>query len=84
MSIEQNDRESEAVLRGVLGQMVGQSPTDQKARLDAVSKEATDLSAFVRRKPAPQSASASKRPAQEAATMDDSKRARVDDDAPST
>lgn len=70
------------MLKGILGQIVGQSPTDQKAKLDAVSKGATDLSSLVRRKPAAAQPSqqGSKRPAvDDAETEEDSKRARVDD-----
>lgn len=82
-SIEQNDQDNEAMLKGILGQIVGQSPTDQKARLEAASKEATDLSSLVRRKPASkpsqQEATASKRPAENEPTEGASKRARVDD-----
>lgn len=82
VSVEQNDQANEAMLKGILGQIVGQSPTDQKARLDAASKEATDLSSLVRRKPAskpsPQETTASKRPAEDA-SGGESKRARVDD-----
>lgn len=61
---------------------MGQSASDQKAQLDAASKGATDLSAFVKRKPANQPAPAetsSKRPAEEPATENGSKRTRVDD-----
>ncbi|CAG7936142.1 unnamed protein product [Penicillium nalgiovense] len=82
VSIEQNDQANEAMLKGVLGQIIGQSATDQKAQLDAASKGATDLSAFVKRKPAKQpsqqSETASKRPAEETAE-NGSKRSRVDD-----
>lgn len=82
ISIEQNDQANEAMLKGVLGQIIGQSATDQKAQLDAASKGATDLSAFVKRKPAKQAShqpeTASKRPAEESAE-NDSKRSRVDD-----
>lgn len=69
------------MLKGILGQIVGQSPTDQKARLDAVTKEATDLSGLVRRKPANQASQqvASKRPAEDTDAENDSKRARVED-----
>ncbi|KAJ5606952.1 hypothetical protein N7537_003571 [Penicillium hordei] len=82
VSIEQNDQANEAMLKGVLGQIIGQSATDQKAQLDAASKGATDLSAFVKRKPAKQAShqpeTASKRPAEESAD-NGSKRSRVDD-----
>ncbi|KAJ5199611.1 hypothetical protein N7472_004815 [Penicillium cf. griseofulvum] len=82
VSIEQNDQSNEAMLKGVLGQIIGQSATDQKAQLDAASKGATDLSAFVKRKPAKQptqeAETASKRPAEEPAE-NGSKRSRVDD-----
>ncbi|KAJ5150961.1 uncharacterized protein N7482_010213 [Penicillium canariense] len=81
VSIEQKDQENEAMLKGILGQIIGQSATDQKARLDAVSKEATDLSSLVRRKPAtqPSQQPSSKRPAEDASADGDSKRARVED-----
>ncbi|CAI7601706.1 unnamed protein product [Penicillium discolor] len=86
VSIEQNDQANEAMLKGVLGQIIGQSATDQQAQLDAASKGATDLSAFVKRKPAKQASqqpeTASKRPAEESAE-NGSKRSRVDDDASS-
>ncbi|KAJ5177492.1 uncharacterized protein N7500_000191 [Penicillium coprophilum] len=82
VSIEQNEHANEAMLKGVLGQIIGQSETDQKAQLDAASKGATDLSAFVKRKPAKQpiqqAETASKRPAEDPAE-NDSKRSRVDD-----
>ncbi|OQE44590.1 hypothetical protein PENCOP_c002G03644 [Penicillium coprophilum] len=82
VSIEQNEHANEAMLKGVLGQIIGQSETDQKAQLDAASKGATDLSAFVKRKsakqPTQQAETASKRPAEEPAE-NDSKRSRVDD-----
>lgn len=82
ISIEQNDQANEAMLKGVLGQIIGQSATDQKAQLDAASKGATDLSAFVKRKPVKQAShqpeTASKRPAEESAE-NGSKRSRVDD-----
>lgn len=78
-SIEQDDQSNEAMLKGILGQIVGQSPTDQKAQLEAVSEQATDLSSLVRRKPAAQQAP--KRPVEsdDSPADSDSKRARVDD-----
>jgi HAT1-interacting factor 1 len=83
VSVEQNDQANEAMLKGILGQIVGQSATDQKAQLEAASKGATDLSAFVKRKPAKQptqgSDSSTKRPAEEPAADHGSKRSRVDD-----
>ena len=79
------------MLNGILGQIVGQSATDQQARLDAVSKEANDLSSLVRRKPAPTASAAtqssstgsssSKRPAEDVSADNESKRARVDGEA---
>lgn len=82
-SIERNDQDNEAMLKGILGQIVGQSPTDQKARLEAVSQEATDLSSLVRRKPASKpsqhEATAFKRPADTEPSEGESKRARMDD-----
>ena len=81
-SIEQNNQADEAMLKGILGQIVGHSPTDQKARLDAASKGATDLSSLVRRKPnkpAQQETAAFKRPAEDESPEGETKRARVDD-----
>lgn len=70
------------MLKGILGQIVGQSPAEQKTKLDAVSREANDLSAFVKRKPATtqrsQQDSSHKRPA-EAVEEGDTKRTRVHD-----
>ncbi|KAJ5992874.1 hypothetical protein N7451_008598 [Penicillium sp. IBT 35674x] len=82
VSVDRGNQENEAFLKGILGQIVGQSVNDQKARLDSASKEATDLSSLVRRKPATQAASqstASKRPAGDAPSESGSKRTRVDD-----
>ncbi|KAJ5782201.1 hypothetical protein N7457_003975 [Penicillium paradoxum] len=83
VSIEHNDQANEAMLKGVLGQIIGQSATDQKAQLDAASKGATDLSAFVKRKsakqPTQQAETSSKRPAEESPVADGSKRSRIDD-----
>lgn len=82
VSLEEEDKGDEAMLKGILGSIVGQSATDQKARLDAVSQSATDLSSLVRRKPAKPAQQSSKRPAEDDAPADEgSKRARVDDDA---
>ena len=75
MSLEQS-REVEAVIKGIIGETIGQSPLEQKSRLESASKGATDLSAFVRRKPA------AKRSAErENQEGDDKKRTRLDDSA---
>ncbi|KAJ6113741.1 hypothetical protein N7523_007058 [Penicillium sp. IBT 18751x] len=82
-SLEQHNQPDEAMLKGILGQIVGHSPTDQKARLDAASKGATDLSSLVRRKhqkSAQQEASAVKRPAEDESPEGETKRARVDNE----
>lgn len=79
-SIKEQNQSNEAVLKGVLGQIVGQSPAEQKSKLDAASKGANDLSAFVKKKPADrasQGEASNKRPA-EASPDGDSKRTRVD------
>ncbi|RHZ49894.1 SHNi-TPR domain-containing protein [Aspergillus thermomutatus] len=52
VSVEQQNEESNTMLRGILGQIVGQSAVEQQARLEAITKDANDLSAFVKRKPA--------------------------------
>lgn len=75
---DDSNQENEAFLKGILGQIVGQSPADQKARLDAASKDATDLSSLVRRKPATQPAPSSKRPAEESPSEGSSKRVRAE------
>ncbi|BDD63801.1 hypothetical protein MPDQ_002510 [Monascus purpureus] len=83
-SIKQQDQEN-GFLKGIIGQISGQSPAEQKARLDAATKDATDLSALVRRKPAVKQSSlqqpATKRSA-EVAHDGDRKRARGEDSAP--
>lgn len=79
--MKEQNQSDEAVLKGVLGQIVGQSPTEQKSKLDAASKGANDLSSLVKRKPAKPSQggeTAHKRSAEEAEDSD-SKRARVDE-----
>lgn len=58
------------MLRGILGQIVGQPAVEQQARLEAITKDAKDLSALVKRKPAgiqrpPRSESTEKRSAPE-------------------
>lgn len=84
VSIEEQDRSNEAVLKGILGQIVGQSPSEQTARLNAATEGATDLSAFVKRKPAGSQSSrqpdSNKRPAEQAAEDTNTKRTRVSDD----
>ncbi|PYI00481.1 hypothetical protein BO78DRAFT_355519 [Aspergillus sclerotiicarbonarius CBS 121057] len=75
---------NENMLKGILGQIVGQSPSQQKARLDAVTREANDLSAFIKRKPSankpsPKNDAPAKRSAQEEAEGSDAKKPRVND-----
>ncbi|OJJ88037.1 SHNi-TPR domain-containing protein [Aspergillus glaucus CBS 516.65] len=82
--IEEQERSDEAVLKGILGQIVGQSTAEQTARLDAATKSATDLSAFVKRKPASGQSSqkpdsSNKRPVEQSSQGNDVKRARVSD-----
>lgn len=69
-----------AVLKGILGQIVGQSPAEQKTKLDAVSREANDLSAFVKRKQptSQQSQDPSHKRLAETTNEGDMKRTRVD------
>ncbi|KAL4937163.1 hypothetical protein BDV06DRAFT_203534 [Aspergillus oleicola] len=73
--------ESENMIKGLLGQIMGESATNKQTLLDTATNNATDLSAFVKRKPAANksASSASKRPAQEEADEGDFKKARVDD-----
>ncbi|KAH2024903.1 hypothetical protein KXV65_008825 [Aspergillus fumigatus] len=70
VSVEQQNKESDTMLRGILGQIVGQPAVEQQARLEAITKDAKDLSALVKRKPAgiqrpPRSESTEKRSAPE-------------------
>jgi HAT1-interacting factor 1 len=70
VSVERQNEESDTMLRGILGQIVGQPAVEQQARLEAITKDAKDLSAFVKRKPAgiqhpPRSGSTEKRSAPE-------------------
>ncbi|KAL4948329.1 hypothetical protein BDW69DRAFT_95027 [Aspergillus filifer] len=73
--------ESENMIKGLLGQIMGESATNKQSLLDTATQNATDLSAFVKRKPVPNNSasSAPKRSAQEQAQEGDTKRARVDD-----
>ncbi|KAL4917439.1 hypothetical protein BDW62DRAFT_83982 [Aspergillus aurantiobrunneus] len=85
VSVEKEfDDQSQYMIKGILGQIIGKPDSNKQSLLDAATKHATDLSAFVKRKPAgnkppQQASSASKRSAQEI-NKGDSKRARVDDD----
>ncbi|KAF7586356.1 hypothetical protein BBP40_009040 [Aspergillus hancockii] len=81
--LEDRDESSEAMLKGIMGQMMGQSPAEQRAQLAKVTKDANDLSAFVKRKsggnqPAPRVESTQKRLAQEGNQEGIAKRARFD------
>ncbi|KAL2866357.1 SHNi-TPR domain-containing protein [Aspergillus lucknowensis] len=83
VSVEREyDEQSESMLKGILGQIIGQSDSEKQSLLDAASRTANDLSAFVKRKPASkpsESSTAPKRAAQEETQEGDSKRSRVDD-----
>jgi HAT1-interacting factor 1 len=65
-------------LNGILGQIIGKSSTEQKARLDEVAKGANDLSSLVRRK-APSNSSGSKRPNESFEQEENAKRAKTED-----
>ncbi|KAI9045117.1 SHNi-TPR domain-containing protein [Aspergillus affinis] len=70
----EDDEQGEAVLQGLLGQIMGQSASEQKAKLDAVTKNANDLSSLVKRKPN----EGHKRPSHEDTPESNAKRARKD------
>ncbi|KAH8434747.1 SHNi-TPR domain-containing protein [Aspergillus melleus] len=79
----EDDKQGEAVLQGLLGQIMGQSASEQKAKLDAVTKNANDLSSLVKRKPTDGQASrkhdlAHKRSSSEDTPESNAKRARKD------
>lgn len=39
------------MIKGILGQIMGESDSDKQSLLDTATRNATDLSAFVKRKP---------------------------------
>ncbi|KAL4785826.1 hypothetical protein BJX76DRAFT_323194 [Aspergillus varians] len=84
VSVEKGfDDQSENMIKGILGQIMGETDSNKQSLLDAATQNATDLSAFVKRKPVSnkpvqQASAASKRSAQEETNESDSKRARVD------
>ncbi|KAL2787259.1 hypothetical protein BJX66DRAFT_16187 [Aspergillus keveii] len=85
VSVEQGiEEQSESMLKGILGQIIGQSDSEKQTLLDAASKNANDLSAFVKRKPASKSlqpsTAAPKRAAEEKKEDSESKRIRADDE----
>jgi HAT1-interacting factor 1 len=65
-------------LNGIIGQIIGKSPAEQKARLDEVAKGANDLSSLVRRK-TPSNSSNGKRPNESAEQEGNVKRAKPED-----
>ena len=69
------------MIKGLLGQIMGETATNKQSLLDTATQNATDLSAFVKRKSVPNNpaSSALKRSVQEQAQEGDTKRARVDD-----
>ncbi|KAE8365256.1 hypothetical protein BDV27DRAFT_105862 [Aspergillus caelatus] len=79
VSLEDNEQKND-MLKGILGQIMGQSPSEQMVQLDKVSKGANDLSAFVKRRSGSnqQLVSTQKRSAQESDQEGDVKRTRVD------
>ncbi|EAU34682.1 conserved hypothetical protein [Aspergillus terreus NIH2624] len=86
VSIEESNDKNEAFLKGILGQMMGETPAQQAARLDAATKNANDLSGLVKKRKQPSSqpsegaSSGQKRSAAENGE-DATKRARTDDSA---
>ncbi|PKY02906.1 hypothetical protein P168DRAFT_305288 [Aspergillus campestris IBT 28561] len=78
VSIKESDDQEEAMLKGLLGQIMGQSPSEQKNKLDAATKGANDLSAFVKRKPAAGQGSSQKRSVPEEGSEGATKKARAD------
>ncbi|KAL4814195.1 hypothetical protein BDW67DRAFT_89460 [Aspergillus spinulosporus] len=76
------DNQGENMIKGILGQIMGESDSNKRSLLDVATQNATDLTAFVKRKPASskssqQASSAPKRPMQEEASEGDSKRPRA-------
>ncbi|KAE8321417.1 hypothetical protein BDV39DRAFT_17082 [Aspergillus sergii] len=79
VSLEDKDEKNEAMLKGILGQIMGQPPSEQMVQLDKATKGANDLSAFVKRRSGgnQQLVSTQKRSAQESDQEGDVKRTRV-------
>ncbi|KAL4998108.1 hypothetical protein BDV10DRAFT_167718 [Aspergillus recurvatus] len=76
------DDQGESMIKGILGQLMGESDSKKQSLLDAATQNATDVTAFVKRKPAgskssQQASSAPKRPVQEEASEGDFKKPRV-------
>ncbi|CEL04362.1 hypothetical protein ASPCAL05492 [Aspergillus calidoustus] len=84
VSVEQGiEEQSESMLKGILGQIIGQPDSEKQTLLDAASKNANDLSAFVKRKPAGKSlqpSTAAPKRAVEEKEDSESKRVRVDNE----
>ncbi|KAL4889727.1 hypothetical protein BDV59DRAFT_186064 [Aspergillus ambiguus] len=78
VSLEDSNAQNEAFLKGILGQMIGQTPAQQAARLDAASKNANDLSGLVKKRKQPSSQEAGSTE-QGASKEDTTKRARTED-----
>jgi HAT1-interacting factor 1 len=68
-------------LNGILGQLVGQTPTERKARLDDAVTSANDLSAFVRRK-VPSNVTSKRRSSDSTTEKEGTKRAKVEESLP--
>ncbi|KAB8214756.1 hypothetical protein BDV33DRAFT_26579 [Aspergillus novoparasiticus] len=79
VSLEDKDEKNEAMLKGILGQIMGQPPSEQMVQLDKATKGANDLSAFVKRRSGgnQQLVSTQKRSAQESDQEGEVKRTRV-------
>ncbi|GMG38544.1 Tetratricopeptide, SHNi-TPR domain-containing protein [Aspergillus oryzae] len=79
VSLEDKEEQNEAMLKGILGQIMGQPPSEQMVQLDKATKGANDLSAFVKRRSGgnQQLVSTQKRSAQESDQERDVKRTRV-------
>lgn len=53
MSVEKGlDDQNQNMIKGILGQIMEESSSDKQSLLDDATRNATDLSAFVKRKPA--------------------------------
>ncbi|KAL4901950.1 hypothetical protein BDW74DRAFT_169901 [Aspergillus multicolor] len=85
VSVEKGlEDQDENMIKGILGQIMGESDSSKQNLLDVATQNATDLSAFVKRKPTSSKPSqpansALKRPVQGNTLEEDSKRPRVDD-----
>jgi HAT1-interacting factor 1 len=81
VSLNDNNQNADGLntLNGILGQIMGKTPEEQKTHLNEVAKSANDLSALVRKKKAPSDPANRKRSNESSRQGETVKRNRVED-----